>query len=156
MVAPPTGWTREAFEKAAPKLADAVFLVEADEEAIGLLRLTRGPQASQDWRRADWAPWDGSQEVARVGELGGEPVDALLRREIVNGAPVCFYSIASNRGHWEMVEAFLKIAFAGVESCDANNFGQFLNQSQALAAKAQAKAISNEARLVGAGKKRSL
>jgi hypothetical protein len=151
---PAGGWGPQALGAVAPLISECVFLVEGGAETIFLLRETRGPDAPS--RGAAWDAWDGVEATLEIGSFAGVTMRARLRREMVRGAPVCFYEPASTRVRWDLLEKFLEEAFPAVPRCDARNMHQFFSDAPKWAALAQAKELSLAAATVGHAPRRSL
>lgn len=135
-------WSAQALAAVAPKVADCLYLVECSRKGVDFLWDTRSllspmlprmlPEAFTG--KVSWCRSEGREAIVRIGSLGGLPVDVLIMREVLDGVPVGFYYGASTVVDHDMIAAFIKKSFPGIESTNATNFGQFYARREELVA----------------------
>lgn len=145
-------WSPEGLARRSQAIAECLYLVEATPFETAMLWKTRSEQSpTRHGGRANPAPqlhdWDRGQAesmLARIADVDGRPMVLSLRREVIDGIPVCFFSVASQIADYALVDAFIKAVFPGVKKSNASNFGHFAHAVESLLAQAEALSLSRE------------
>lgn len=142
-------WAPEALARRHPEIAECLYLVEATPFEAAMLWKTRSRQSPT--KHGDYSKnpldWEGGQahgKIIHVADIEGRPMRLILRREVIERVPVCFYSVAAGVANFALVEKFMKAVFPEAKSTNAANFHHFRHEAEALAAKAEALALRGE------------